>query len=81
MIYMKHSEFGNGHFEDEEQGKLESQGWIRWPRTGNQKAGIVETVTEVITREQLESTAEAIGLKVDGRWSDARLIKEIEKLQ
>jgi hypothetical protein len=31
------------------------------------------------SRAELEQLAEAVGLKVDGRWSDERLITETEK--
>jgi hypothetical protein len=31
-----------------------------------------------VTREELEQKAEELGIKVDGRWSDKRLIAEIE---
>ena len=33
------------------------------------------------TREEMLQQAEAIGLKVDKRWSDANLLKHIEELQ
>ena len=33
------------------------------------------------TRAEMLQQAEAIGLKVDKRWSDARLVKHIEELQ
>ena len=33
------------------------------------------------TREEMLQQAEAIGLKVDKRWSDATLLKQIEELQ
>jgi hypothetical protein len=32
------------------------------------------------TREEMLQQAEAIGLKVDKRWSDATLLKHIEEL-
>ena len=31
MIYMKHPEKGNAHFQDANQKELEAQGWVRWP--------------------------------------------------
>ena len=34
-----------------------------------------------VTREEMLQQAEAIGLKVDKRWSDATLLKHIEELQ
>jgi hypothetical protein len=33
------------------------------------------------TREEMLQQAEAIGLKIDKRWSDATLLKNIEELQ
>jgi len=33
------------------------------------------------TREEMLQQAEAIGLKIDNRWSDATLLKNIEELQ
>lgn len=44
MIYMKHSEQGNAHFDDALQAEKEAQGWVKWPRTPDQKAGIVVAV-------------------------------------
>jgi hypothetical protein len=34
-----------------------------------------------VTREEMLQQAEAIGLKVDKRWSDATLLKHIEELE
>jgi hypothetical protein len=44
MIYMKHSEHGNAHFDDALQAEKEAQGWVKWPRTPEQKAGIEPVV-------------------------------------
>jgi hypothetical protein len=42
---------------------------------------IVETVEDSpATREEMLQQAEAIGMKVDKRWSDATLLKHIEEL-
>lgn len=104
MIYMKHAEHGNAHFVEEEQAQREADGWVRWPRTREQKAGVVATkvltaipagefvrldaaadrvppVPQVVpdTRETLLAAAAAEGLKVDRRWSDARLAAELKK--
>lgn len=39
-----------------------------------------ETVDEApLTRESLEAKAREIGIKVDGRWSDKRLMTELTK--
>jgi hypothetical protein len=40
MIYMKHPEHGNAHFPDEQEAALVADGWVKWPRTAEQKAGI-----------------------------------------
>jgi hypothetical protein len=58
---------------------------------GRRKVAVVsEVVIEVFeipvdespaTREEMLQQAEAIGLKVDKRWSDASLLKHIEELQ
>jgi hypothetical protein len=43
---------------------------------------IVETVDDSApTREEMLQQAEAIGMKVDKRWSDATLLKHIEELE
>jgi hypothetical protein len=41
----------------------------------------VPTDESPVTREEMLQQAEAIGLKVDKRWSDASLLKHIEELQ
>ena len=38
-----------------------------------------ETVPDTVTREEMEKQAEALGVKIDRRWSDKRLIEEIAK--
>jgi hypothetical protein len=37
MALVKHPEHGNKHVSEEEAAKLESEGWVRWPRTKEQK--------------------------------------------
>lgn len=44
MIYMKHPEHGNAHFDDAVQAEKEAQGWVKWPRTPDQKYGVVQVV-------------------------------------
>lgn len=55
MIYMKHSELGNAHFDDVLQAEKEAQGWVKWPRTPEQKSGSValpvESQIEAIKRK------------------------------
>lgn len=52
MIYVKHPTLGNKHVPDSEQSALEAEGWVRWPRTAAQKAGVPppepESVPEVV---------------------------------
>jgi hypothetical protein len=55
----------------------------------SQVPDVVELIEEVeileddsaVTREEMLQQAEAIGLKVDKRWSDATLLKHIEEMQ
>jgi hypothetical protein len=47
MIYMKHATLGNQHFEDAEEKEKAEQGWVKWPRTAEQKNGVVEQVEKV----------------------------------
>lgn len=45
-------------------------------------ADIVETLDEIVylpDRSELLATAEELGIKVDKRWSDARIKNEIDK--
>jgi hypothetical protein len=44
---------------------------------------VIETPADdsPVTREEMLQQAEAIGLKVDKRWSDATLLKHIEELE
>ena len=39
----------------------------------------VDTADNINEGEDLRAKAETLGIKVDGRWSDARLASEIEK--
>jgi hypothetical protein len=41
MIYMKHPELGNKHFDDAEQAEREAEGWVKWPRSKEAKFGAV----------------------------------------
>ena len=44
MVYVKHSELGNKHVSDEEAKKLVNEGWVRWPRSKEEKVGGVKLV-------------------------------------
>jgi hypothetical protein len=39
MAYVKHPEHGNKHVPDDQVEALVAQGWVKWPRTKEQKAG------------------------------------------
>lgn len=36
---MKHPTLGNVYAEEEEVTKMQAEGWVRWPRTAEEKAG------------------------------------------
>ena len=38
MAYVKHPELGNKHVDDSEVAALVEQGWVKWPRTDDEKA-------------------------------------------
>lgn len=38
MAFVKHPELGNKHVEDSEVAALVAQGWVKWPRTAEEKA-------------------------------------------
>ena len=38
MAYVKHPELGNKHVADSEVAALVEQGWVKWPRTDDEKA-------------------------------------------
>jgi hypothetical protein len=44
MVYVKHPQHGNKHVSAEEAAVLVQEGWVIWPRTKEQKAGIVAPV-------------------------------------
>ena len=48
MIYMKHAEHGNAHWPDDQEAALVAAGWVKWPRTAEQKAGIVAAAPVVV---------------------------------
>jgi hypothetical protein len=57
------------------------------PMSSRVRHEVVEVIKETPkddsppTRDEMLQQAEAIGLKVDKRWSDANLLKHIEELQ
>lgn len=46
MIYVKHPVLGNKHARESEQSELEAAGWVRWPRSKEQKAGVTFTAAD-----------------------------------
>jgi hypothetical protein len=68
--------FDRKDHEDVEQAK--SDGWFE---TLEEAAGLVPNpdAEPDVTRDEMLQKAEQIGLKVDKRWSDSRLLAEIEK--
>jgi len=40
MVYVKHPEHGNRHVSASEAARLMHSGWVIWPRSKEQKAGI-----------------------------------------
>ena len=54
MIYVKHPELGNKHVREAELPALVAAGWVRWPRTAEQKAGVspVATVGEILKSDE-----------------------------
>jgi hypothetical protein len=48
------------------------------PPVATPEAAPVPADDAPVTREELEQKAEELGIKVDGRWSDKRLVAEIE---
>lgn len=55
-----------------------ADGWVKTLAELSEPAK-PDTVPETVTREEMEKQAEALGVKVDRRWSDKRLIEEIAK--
>lgn len=54
------------------------------PMSSRVRPAVVEVIEKddsPPTRDEMLQQAEAIGLKVDKRWSDANLLKHIEELQ
>lgn len=49
MAYVKHHEHGNKHVPDDEVESLQALGWVKWPRTKEQKA----TLHVVLSVEEL----------------------------
>lgn len=48
MIYVKHPKLGNKHVSADEAQALTREGWVIWPRSKEQKAGIVPVLAAPI---------------------------------
>jgi len=46
MVYVKHPALGNEHIEESELAERLAAGWVRWPRTAEEKAGIAASVVK-----------------------------------
>lgn len=45
-VYVKHPVLGNRHVDERELPALVGAGWVRWPRTAEEKAGQPVEITE-----------------------------------
>lgn len=54
MAYMKHPERGNKHVPDADVEQLQAEGWVRWPRPKEQKAGVVPEPVKAVAPEAVE---------------------------
>jgi hypothetical protein len=93
VIYMKHPELGNAHFPDAEQKKLEGEGWVRWPRTPEQKSAAPQAKPESSavslgtpapvgaapsTVEEARARLDALGIAYSPRAGLANLLAKLE---
>jgi len=46
MVYVKHPTLGNERIEESELAERLADGWVRWPRTAEEKAGIAAAVVK-----------------------------------
>lgn len=55
-VYVKHPVLGNRHVDERELPALVGAGWVRWPRTAEEKAGaaapVVQDVAPVLVPEK-----------------------------
>lgn len=82
MAYVKHAEHGNRDIDDTEVAAHVAAGWVVWPRSREQKAGIAvppKRIEAPVTgsRDSLMLDAACYGVKVDRRWSNQRLAAEL----
>ena len=47
MVYMKHHIFGNRHVPESEVADRRAAGWVKWPRSPEEKQGVVVPATFV----------------------------------
>lgn len=61
--------------------EAEAEGWYQSPALAYEASlKPAEPVAEPDTRDELVKLAESLGIKVDGRWSVARLKQEIDRV-
>ncbi len=66
-VYMKHPVMGNAHVPASQQTQREADGWVRWPRTPEQKLGIcsVQPTQEQVARVEQQAKPRGRPRKVD----------------
>lgn len=82
MKYIKHPEFGNKHVTAEEAAKLVSAGWVIWPRSKEEKAGLARpAVPQQIAVDAADHTVasvrahlDALGIPYDNRLGLGKLL-------
>ncbi len=67
MAYVKHAALGNKHVKDEEVAKLEAEGWVKWPRTKEQKTGLTPAVVQPLTTDEFIQEVVAVAKRKPGR--------------
>jgi hypothetical protein len=67
MAYVKHASLGNRHVADSEADKLQAEGWVKWPRTKEQKAGAAPVVKQTLTTDEFIAEVVAVEKRKPGR--------------
>lgn len=87
--WLYHDDFEGKIVEFEDRGELDqyyTEGWrdcFLSDKKAEEKEEVVEEkhISQMSDREHLIMMAEAVGLKIDKRWGDNRLMDEIERAQ